>query len=212
MMKLKVCGMRDPENIRKLLDQIQPDWMGLIFHPPSPRLVDGIHADFIKQLKVRKVGVFVNAEISDIEEKIESFGLTTLQLHGEETVYEVSKIKGKTGLEIFKVFSVNDSIDWNLLEGYLPFVDYFLFDTFTKSYGGSGKTFNWELLIGYPFEKPFLLSGGISLDHIEAITNLQSKVPQMKGIDINSKFEIEPGFKNLALIEEFKGEIDKKYN
>ncbi|WP_317174518.1 phosphoribosylanthranilate isomerase [Aquiflexum lacus] len=207
MMKLKVCGMREPENIRELMEQIKSDWMGLIFHPPSPRYVDSIHADFIQQLKVKKVGVFVNAEISDIEEKIQSFGLTTLQLHGQETVDEVSKIKEKTGLEIFKVFSVTDIIDWNLLEVYLPFVDFFLFDTFTKSYGGSGKTFNWQLLKDYPFEKPFLLSGGLSLDQTEEIKNLQSQAPQMKGIDINSKFEIEPGIKDIALIEKFKGKI-----
>ncbi len=206
-MKLKVCGMREPENIRELMEQIKSDWMGLIFHPPSPRYVDSIHADFIQQLKVKKVGVFVNAEISDIEEKIQSFGLTTLQLHGQETVDEVSKIKEKTGLEIFKVFSVTDIIDWNLLEVYLPFVDFFLFDTFTKSYGGSGKTFNWQLLKDYPFEKPFLLSGGLSLDQTEEIKNLQSQAPQMKGIDINSKFEIEPGIKDIALIEKFKGKI-----
>lgn len=207
-MKLKVCGMRDPENIRELLDQIQPDWMGLIFHPPSPRFVDNTHADFIQGLKINKVGVFVNNDVSDIQEKIERFGLTTLQLHGEETVDEVSKIKEKTRMEIFKVFSVHDSIDWNIMEAYLPFVDFFLFDTFTRLYGGSGKTFNWQLLIDYPFEKPFLLSGGISLDHIDALIDLQSQAPQMKGIDINSKFEIEPGFKNLALIEEFKRKFE----
>lgn len=199
--------MREPDNIRELIDQIQPDWMGLIFHPPSPRFVDGMHADFIKDFNVRKVGVFVNAEISEIEEKIQSFGLTTLQLHGEETVDIISKIKEKTGLEIFKVFSVNDTIHWELLEGYLPFVDYFLFDTFTKSYGGSGKTFNWQLLKSYPFEKPFLLSGGLSLDQTEGIKNLQSQVPQLKGLDINSKFEIKPGIKDLDLIEDFKGSI-----
>lgn len=204
MMKLKVCGMREPDNIRELVDQIQPDWMGLIFHPSSPRFVNSTNADFIKALDIRKVGVFVNADIADIAEKINSFGLTTLQLHGEEPVDEVMKIKEKTELEIFKVFSVNDSIQWDLLEGYLPFVDYFLFDTFTNSYGGSGKTFNWQLLQDYPFEKPFLLSGGLSLDHLDSIQNLQSQVPQMKGIDINSKFEIEPGYKNLALIDEFK--------
>lgn len=199
--------MRIPENIMELVDQIQPDWMGLIFHPPSPRFVDSMHADFIKGIKVRKAGVFVDAEISVILEKIESFGLTTLQLHGQETVEKVKEIKEKTGLEIFKVFSVNETIQWDLLKGYMPLVDFFLFDTFTKSYGGSGKTFNWQLLKDYPFEKPFLLSGGISLDHIEAIKSLKSQTPQLAGIDINSKFEIKPGLKDVSLIEKFKGEI-----
>ena len=211
-MKLKVCGMRDPENIRHLVTEIQSDWMGLIFHPASPRFVDHIIADQIKEIKVRKVGVFVNAAISEIQEKIQDFGLSTLQLHGGETVHEVREIKGKTGLEIFKVFSVDDKIQWTSMEPYLPFVDYFLFDTFTKSYGGSGKTFNWDLLQDYPFDKPFLLSGGINIEHIDSILMLKSIVPQMAGLDINSKFEIEPGFKNLTLIKEFKKEIEKKYN
>lgn len=199
--------MRDPENIRELIDKIQPDWMGLIFHPPSPRFVDSLHSDFIKGLKVKKTGVFVNAEISDIKERIRSFGLTTLQLHGEETVENVREIKEETELEIFKVFSVDDAIHWDLLEDYLPIVDYFLFDTFTKSYGGSGKAFNWQLLQDYPFDKPFLLSGGINIDHIDSILKLKSTVPQMTGVDINSKFEIEPGNKDLALINEFKWKI-----
>jgi phosphoribosylanthranilate isomerase len=203
-MKLKVCGMREPDNIRQLVGQIQPDWMGLIFHPASPRYVDSIAAEQIREIKVSKVGVFVNAVVSEIEEKIQDFGLSTLQLHGGETVDIVSEIKEKTGLEIFKVFSVDEHIRWDSMEAFLPYVDYFLFDTFTKSYGGSGKTFNWQLLQDYPFDKPFLLSGGINIDHIDAILNLKSSVSQMAGVDINSKFEIKPGLKDVNIISEFK--------
>jgi phosphoribosylanthranilate isomerase len=203
-MKIKVCGMREPDNIRQLVDQIQPDWMGLIFHPASPRYVDSIAAEQIREIKVSKVGVFVNAVVSEIEEKIQDFGLSTLQLHGGETVDIVSEIKEKTGLEIFKVFSVDEHIRWDSMEAFLPYVDYFLFDTFTKSYGGSGKTFNWQLLQDYPFDKPFLLSGGINIDHIDAILNLKSSVSQMAGVDINSKFEIKPGLKDVNIISEFK--------
>jgi phosphoribosylanthranilate isomerase len=209
-MKLKVCGMREPDNIRQLVGQIQPDWMGLIFHPASPRYVDSIAAEQIREIKVSKVGVFVNAVVSEIEEKIQDFGLSTLQLHGGETVDIVSEIKEKTGLEIFKVFSVDEHIQWDSMEAFLPYVDYFLFDTFTKSYGGSGKTFNWQLLQDYPFDKPFLLSGGINIDHIDAILNLKSSVSQMVGVDINSKFEIKPGLKDVSLITEFKNKIYKK--
>ena len=202
--------MREPDNIRQLVDQIQPDWMGLIFHPASPRYVDSIAAEQIREIKVSKVGVFVNAAVSEIEEKIQDFGLSTLQLHGGETVDKVSEIKEKTGLEIFKVFSVDEHIRWDSMEAFLPYVDYFLFDTFTKSYGGSGKTFNWQLLQEYPFHKPFFLSGGINVDHIEAILKLKSTVPQMTGVDINSKFEIKPGLKDVSLIKEFKNKIYKK--
>jgi phosphoribosylanthranilate isomerase len=209
-MKLKVCGMRESANVKNLLDQVQPDWMGLIFYPASPRFVDDIQADWIRETEVKKVGVFVDAAFADIVEKIQKFGLSTLQLHGDESAEEVEKLKNITGLEIFKVFSIEQNIHWNKLEEYLPHVDYFLFDTFTNAYGGSGKTFNWEILLDYPFDKPFLLSGGLSIVHAEAIMDLKSKIPLLAGVDINSKFEIEPGLKEIELITEFKELINRK--
>ncbi|WP_113924494.1 phosphoribosylanthranilate isomerase [Cognataquiflexum aquatile] len=208
-MKLKVCGMRESANVKNLLGQVQPDWMGLIFYPASPRFVDDIQADWIRDTEIRKVGVFVDASLSDIADKVQKFGLSTVQLHGDESAEEVNKIKEKTGLEVFKVFSIDQKINWNKLEEYLPHVDYFLFDTFTNAYGGSGKTFNWEILLDYPFDKPFLLSGGLTIGHVEAIKDLKSKVPQLEGLDINSKFEIEPGLKDIDLVSEFKKSLTK---
>ena len=199
--------MRESANVKSLVESIQPDWMGLIFYPASPRFVDDIQADWIRETDIKKVGVFVDASFSEIAEKIQKFGLSTLQLHGEESVDEVEKLKDKTGLEIFKVFSIGQNIDWSILEAYLPHVDYFLFDTFTNAYGGSGKTFNWQILLDYPFDKPFLLSGGLSIVHAEAILELQSKIPQLAGVDINSKFEIEPGLKDIDLVSEFKNSL-----
>jgi len=203
-MKLKVCGMRDPENVRQLYDQINPDWMGLIFYPLSPRYVDDIYADALKDIPITKVGVFVDVDWREIQDKVSAFALSILQLHGKESADQVKRIKEQIGLPIIKVISVNDKIDWKELEVYLPHVDYFLFDTFTQAYGGSGKTFNWELLLGYPYEKPFLLSGGISLEHVELISGLLPKIPQMAGIDVNSKFEIEPGLKDIDMIYRLK--------
>jgi len=203
-MKLKVCGMRDPENVRQLYDQINPDWMGLIFYPLSPRYVDDIYADALKDIPITKVGVFVDVDWREIQDKVSAFALSILQLHGKESADQVKRIKEQIGLPIIKVISVNDKMDWKELEAYLPYVDYFLFDTFTQAYGGSGKTFNWELLLGYPYEKPFLLSGGISLEHVELITGLLPKIPQMAGIDVNSKFEIEPGLKDIDMIYRLK--------
>lgn len=196
--------MRESANFQKLLDQVQPDWMGLIFYPASPRFVDDIQADWIRDTEIRKVGVFVDASLSEIADKVQKFGLSTIQLHGDESVEEVGEIKEKSGLEVFKVFSINKYIDWRHLDGYLPYVDYFLFDTFTHAYGGSGKTFNWQIILDYPFDKPFLLSGGLTLGHLDAIRDLKSKVPQLTGLDINSKFEIEPGLKDIDLVSEFK--------
>lgn len=201
--------MRELANVNDLLDQVQPDWMGLIFYPASPRFVDDIQADWIRETTVKKVGVFVDAPLSQIIEKMQKFGLTTIQLHGEESAEEVNKIKEKTGLEVFKVFSIEKNINWNKLEEYLPHVDYFLFDTFTHAYGGSGKTFNWQILLDYPLDKPFLLSGGLNIGHVEAIKDLKSKVPRLAGVDINSKFEIEPGLKDIDLVSEFKKSLTK---
>lgn len=207
-MKLKVCGMRDPDNVRELLDQVRPDWMGLIFHPSSSRFVTDEYAAFMKEIAVKKVGVFVNSSLTNILKKIQDFDLSTLQVHGNESVDEVKEIKENTGKEIFKVYAVQDQIQWSILEPYLPYVDYFLFDTFTKAYGGSGRAFNWDLLLDYPFEIPFLLSGGIGLEHVEAIREIQQKVPQMKGVDINSKFEFEAAFKDIGSIKRFKTAIE----
>ncbi|GAB2630479.1 phosphoribosylanthranilate isomerase [Belliella aquatica] len=202
-MKLKVCGMRSEENIKGLISQINPHWMGLIFYAKSPRFVSKDFADSIKGLTISKVGVFVNANLDEIKKAISLFDLHTIQLHGDESVGFTKSVKEETGLEIFKVFSVKENVDWSELEGYLPYVDYFLFDTFTKGYGGSGKTFDWQILRSYPFEKPFLLSGGLSLENIKDIQKLYSEIPQLAGLDINSKFEIEPGFKDIDRIEEF---------
>ena len=199
--------MRESSNVKSLVETIQPDWMGLIFYPASPRYVDDIQADWIRETEIRKVGVFVDAPASDIYDKIQKFGLDTLQLHGKESVDEVKRLKEKTRLEIFKVFSIDQNINWIKLEAYLPHVDYFLFDTFTNAYGGSGKTFNWEILLYYPFDKPFLLSGGLDVGHVEAIKELKSKIPQLAGVDINSKFEIEPGLKDIDLVRKFKNLI-----
>ncbi|ERM84200.1 hypothetical protein P872_15570 [Rhodonellum psychrophilum GCM71 = DSM 17998] len=206
-MKLKVCGMRDPDNAREMVEGIHPDWMGLIFYPKSPRFVDDHSAAAIKALPVDKVGVFVNASLTEILHKIVLFGLKAVQLHSGESVAFVEELRQKTNVLIFKVFSVNEEIDWKSMEPYLENIDYFLFDTFTEAYGGSGKTFNWEILLDYPFEKPFLLSGGLGLENIAAIKALDSKIPQMAGVDINSKFEMEPGMKNLDLISRFRRDI-----
>lgn len=207
-MKLKVCGMRQPDNCQELLQKVQPDWMGIIMYPPSPRYAGVADARHLRLLDAKKVGVFVNEDIGKISQAVEDFGLSTIQLHGKETAEETKRIKSETGLEVFKVFSVAEHIDWLQMEDYLPFSDYFLFDTFTKAHGGSGKSFNWELLEEYPFDKPFLLSGGIGPLHAAKIKELTASLPQMAGVDINSGFEVSPGLKDVSMIGEFKNEID----
>ncbi len=206
-MKLKVCGMKYLPNIQELEDQVRPDWMGLIFYSPSPRFVGKKVNPEIAKVSLNKVGVFVNEPLTSILEKTKHFGLSGIQLHGDESVDLAKKIKSITGLEVFKVFKVKNKINWSVMEPFLPWVDYFLFDTFTENHGGSGQRFDWEVLNDYPFDKSFLLSGGIGMELVGQVNDLKKQLPQMLGVDINSKFELEPGLKNIPEIRKFKKQL-----
>lgn len=206
-MEMKVCGMRDPENIRSLISEMGPDWMGLIFYPKSPRYVSDEKAADLKEFPVKKVGVFVNESEAEILRKVEQFGLTAIQLHGKESVEFVKDLSEKTNAELWKVISVGSEIEWKSLEGYLPFVSIFLFDTATAAHGGSGKRFDWKVLETYPFDKSFLLSGGLDEESVEDVLALREQIPQLKGVDLNSKFEDAPGVKNIEKLKNFKSRL-----
>jgi phosphoribosylanthranilate isomerase len=206
-MELKVCGMREPENIRSLISEVNPDWMGLIFYPKSSRYVSDEHAAELKELPVRKVGVFVNESEAEILIKADQFGLSAIQLHGTESPDFVKSLGEKTKAELWKVISVGDQIDWKSLEGYLPLVSKFLFDTATAAHGGSGKRFDWKVLETYPFDKGFLLSGGLDEESAEEVLALRKQIPQLQGVDLNSKFEDAPGLKNIEKLKNFKSSL-----
>lgn len=208
-MEIKVCGMRDQTNCLQLAQEVNPDWMGLIFYPKSPRLVPSESADWLVDLPLKKVGVFVGEDLSEIRRKATLFGLSALQLHGGESVEVVKQLKEDTDLEIWKVFSVGENLDWKMMEEFVPHVDRFLFDTATASRGGSGKTFDWGLLKGYPFEKGFFLSGGLRLEHAAEILELRKDIPQLLGVDVNSGFEIAPGRKYIPDLKEFKQKLNR---
>ncbi len=199
-MKLKVCGMRDSENIQALV-ALEPDYMGLIFYEKSPRHAEQIaDAEMIHSLQgPKKTGVFVNAEESYVRHCVERFSLDALQLHGQESP-EYCQRFAKQGLEIIKVFSVGNGFDFSRLAPYEGIVDYFLFDTKGKQPGGNGVVFNWDILKDYPSETPFFLSGGISLEDKDRLAELH--LPQLYAIDVNSKFEIEPGLKDIGKLRE----------
>lgn len=203
-MEIKVCGMRDLENIQEVLSEIAPDWMGVIFYPKSSRFVADSFAMEISKLKVKKVGVFVNTSNNEILEKIKAFGLSAVQLHGNESAEFVRELRELTSAEIWKVVSVKEKIAWESLEGYLNYVDRFLFDTATSDYGGSGRKFDWDILKTYPFKKGFLLSGGIDEQSVNEIMNLSKIQPMMLGVDLNSRFEIEPAIKDFKKLKQFK--------
>jgi phosphoribosylanthranilate isomerase len=208
-MEIKVCGMRERDNCYQLVQEVNPDWMGLIFYPKSPRLVPAESEGWLVDLPIKKVGVFVGEEQSEIRLKTAFFGLSAIQLHGGESVEVVKQLKEDTELEIWKVFGVAEKLDWKLMEEFVPHVDRFLFDTATASKGGSGKTFDWELLKGYPFEKGFFLSGGLRLEHAAEIIELGEDIPQLLGVDVNSGFEIAPGLKHIPDLKEFKQKLNR---
>lgn len=206
-MRIKVCGMRDPDNIQSLIQEVNPDWMGLIFYSKSSRYVSDDSADSIQKADVPKVGVFVNEPIEFVLNKIEEFNLSAIQLHGEESAEYVRELKLKTGKKLWKVISVGETIDWESLRDYVGLIEYFLFDTATAQHGGSGKRFNWQVLEKYPFEKGFILSGGLDEESASEILALAGKMPQLAGVDLNSKFEDSPALKNIEKLKSFSNKI-----
>ncbi|MFC4872396.1 phosphoribosylanthranilate isomerase [Negadavirga shengliensis] len=210
-MIIKVCGMREPENIRDLMALKGVDWMGLIFYPKSSRFVEEVSADSktYRGFEIEKVGVFVNATEKEILDKADLYGLQKIQLHGEESPEFIKNLRDKASFEIIKVFRVGEGWNWKQTEAFLSLVDWFLLDTAGSGYGGTGKKFDWEVLERYPFDKPFLLSGGIDEDSVEALVDLYRKLPPLKGVDINSKFEHKPGVKNMEMIARFVTKLRK---
>lgn len=208
-MKLKVCGLRDKQNIEQVA-QLQPDFMGFIFYPKSKRYVgdDFVMPEITNDIK--KVGVFVNADFDKVFHTVVKYNLDAVQLHGDEDAYYCEDLfinfaqnLSTKNVMIIKAFGVDDNFDFSALEPYQSFCDYFLFDTKTKDYGGSGHQFNWNVLDKYDNKKPYFLSGGIGLDEMKNLSKL--KIPAF-AIDVNSKFEIEPGLKDIEKIKKLKTE------
>ncbi len=194
-MKLKVCGMKYQDNINEVA-ALQPDYLGFIFHEESPRNFDGLIPELPKN--IQKVGVFVDQKIEFISNQMEKHQLSVIQLHGHEST-EICRILKSTNAKVIKVFSIKDAFDFTVLTPYEDVCDYFLFDTKGKLPGGNGYAFDWSVLNNYPSTKPFFLSGGIGIDQIENLKQFQlSKASKYcYAIDVNSKFEIEPGLKNI---------------
>ena len=199
-MKLKVCGMRSPENIIYLA-KIMPDYMGFIFWENSKRFVSNSTPDLVEPIK--KVGVFVNARLDFIKECIEAHKLQAVQLHGNESPERCSKLR-ENNVEVIKAFSVQEKFDFSKIMIYESVCDYFLFDTKGGLPGGNGLHFDWTLLEDYPSKKPFFLSGGIGPNDYVAIASIIKLNLPLYAVDINSKFETEPGFKNIQSIKDFK--------
>ena len=206
-MIIKVCGMRDVDNIRQA-GMAGMDWMGMIFWQKSARYVD--NPDTAKAIPegVKKVGVFVNELPENIVEKADKYSLDIIQLHGSEEVDTIRELRLRLHDKVFvKAISVSQTEDIRLAEMYDKEVDYLLFDTKCKSVGGSGRQFEWSILQNYKGDTPFLLSGGIGPDDAENVKAF--KHPMMAGIDLNSKFELSPGLKDVEKLSAFIAETRK---
>jgi phosphoribosylanthranilate isomerase len=204
-MNIKVCGITELKQLRQL-DGLEIDFAGLIFYKDSPRYIgDKIPKKELKtaDFDLKKVGVFVNPEMIEVLDAIDEYGLDVVQLHGDESP-EMCEDLGSE-VEVIKAFRVKDGADIDkMVADYDEVCDYYLFDTggLKESFGGTGEQFDWGLLNKAKIEKPFFLSGGIGVDDAPRVKAF--KHPDVFGVDINSKFEISPGVKDMKLILQFR--------
>ncbi|MGV4413482.1 phosphoribosylanthranilate isomerase [Chryseobacterium sp. T1] len=208
--KLKVCGLTQLNQITELID-LQVDFIGFIFYEKSPRYVlDHLSLKQIAGINHQgKVGVFVNENLEKIIEISEKAKLNFIQLHGDEDHKFILRLREIIGenIKIIKVIRVgNQTLDelQKIINQQPKTINYLLFDTDSKAFGGTGKTFDWNLLNDIEIPIPYFLSGGISLENINELSSIKH---QPIALDINSKFEIEPGDKNISSIIAFKNKI-----
>lgn len=207
-MKLKVCGITRRSDLDALVE-LGVDYAGFIFYNKSPRFAGNkLDGRTVREAgrNIGKVGVFVNAAPGQVEQTVKDYGLDMVQLHGEESIEVCRQLR--LTIPVIKVFHMGDTADGYLHAApYLPVSDYFLFDTAAREYGGTGKQFNWELLNGYTFDQPFFLSGGIGPADAEAVERWQHKA--LFALDVNSRFEISPGIKDMEKVAGFLQSIKK---
>ena len=198
-MVIKVCGLNDNKNI-KAVTALNPDYVGFIFYSGSPRFANELDQETIKNIssKISKVGVFVNESANVISKLIDKYHFDAVQLHGNESSEFCSAFSNK--VTVIKAFGLNNSFNFAQLNDYVDKVNFFLFDTKTDTHGGSGKTFDWSILDNYRLNIPFFLSGGLSLDNLNEVNEINH--PQFYGVDLNSRFETSPGMKNIELLND----------
>ena len=203
---IKVCGMRDAENIREV-EALGIDLMGFIFWPKSSRYVSERPAYLPTNCK--RVGVFVDEDIETLKRIADDYALDFIQLHGHESADYCAQLKG---LKQIKAFNIATTEDFKQTEPYTGIVDYFLFDTKGKSVGGNGEKFDWSVLSAYDGNTPFLLSGGIGPDDAEVLTSHFSPLTSKKcaGIDLNSRFEQAPGLKDINKLKDFLNALNNE--
>jgi phosphoribosylanthranilate isomerase len=206
MIKVKVCGMCDPLNVKEIGDT-EPDFLGFIFYSGSPRYV-GEKPDLTLYHNVphniKKIGVFVNEGNHKILNLSIRNGLDIIQLHGTESPVSCLQLKS-AGLSVIKAFNIDNNFNFENLRPFVTVCDYFLFDVKSDKPGGSGHKFYWRMLTEYRLEKPFFLSGGIGSEDVGEIKSIENR--GFFAVDINSRFEISSGIKNPVAVKKFIKEI-----
>ena len=210
---IKVCGMREPDNIRAV-EALGIDMMGFIFWPKSSRYVSQ-RPDYLPK-HVKRVGVFVDEDPEQVKRLAADYALDLIQLHGSESPDYIRTLKTPSSINpltssIIKAFSIATADDLAKTKDYESLVDYFLFDTKGPSVGGNGEKFDWNVLSAYDGSTPFLLSGGIGPDDAEVLTSHLSPLTSKKciGIDLNSRFELSPGLKDITALRKFLNELNR---
>ncbi len=203
-MKLKICGLKYPDNLEEVA-KLQPDYIGFIFYRASKRYMgETLSAEHVQQIDktIKKTGVFVNETVLDILDHVARYNLDLVQLHGHETPEECKALCKL--VPVMKAFQINETFDFKSLKAYSEYCQYFLFDSASEGLGGSGKKFDHTLLNRYTLNIPYFISGGIDLDDIPSVLGSGAH-----GIDVNSRFEISPGLKNIEKLIELKYSLIK---
>ena len=204
-MRIKVCGMTRLDQLIKL-DELGIEFAGFIFYPKSPRYIKKFHLSALdvkrEKLNINRVGVFVNATADEILKTVDDWRLQMVQLHGDESPKFCEHISNHiTTIKAFRI-GPDENIDWKIYP-YRDSADMYLFDTVGVNYGGTGIQFDWNVLEKAQINKPYFLSGGIGADDTDKIRQFVPGQKDLFSIDVNSRFEISPGIKDMDLIEEF---------
>lgn len=209
-MKVKVCGMKFRDNITELC-KLPIDMMGFIFYPKSPRYIGDPEPELFSEIPVtiQKTGVFVNETYENIILNAKKYHLQAIQLHGSESP-DMCKLLINQGYIVIKAFSIDQKEDLLRVDPYEDVCNYFLFDTKTPVYGGSGQQYDWNILYYYKGKIPFILSGGIGSNDVRQLKEFSH--PLLYGIDLNSCFETEPGRKDIQMLQDFLSQLDINKN
>jgi phosphoribosylanthranilate isomerase len=200
-LKIKICGMREPGNIREVAG-LKPDYMGFIFYPASKRYAGRLSPSDLMNIpvEIKKVAVFVNASREEIVSTCKAYSIRILQLHGDEPP-AFCRLLREEGFQVIKAFRVGQGLDMEKMEAFAEVCDFMLFDTSGEGFGGTGLKFDWNQLQDYTLELPFFLSGGIAPGDADRIKDMD--YPQLYAVDLNSRFEIKPGLKDKEELEKF---------